>query len=266
MPNLIVVGSGIKSISHLTEETKRVIQNSDKVLYLVNENNLKAWIEREAKFAESLEPIYFNSPKRIDAYHNITQCIINEYERVNNLCVVFYGHPTVFASSALTAVEKVKAMRGNAIILPAVSAMDCLFSELRIDPGERGCFSIDATELLLYERVLDIFSHVILWQLFNLGMHDRQFTSKLYILVDYLNSYYPIDHPVCLYEGAMLPTQKSRVEWIKLEQLKNAEIKPTSTLYIKPVIQKQISTKYLKLLEINIEDYVLSAELNTSSK
>ena len=65
MPNLVVVGSGIKSIAHLTEETKRVIQNADKVLYLVNEDNLKTWINRESKEAESLEPIYFNYPKRI---------------------------------------------------------------------------------------------------------------------------------------------------------------------------------------------------------
>lgn len=63
MHKLIVVGSGIKSISHLTEETKRVIQNADKVVYLINEDNLKQWIQREAKNSESLDSIYFSSEK-----------------------------------------------------------------------------------------------------------------------------------------------------------------------------------------------------------
>jgi precorrin-6B methylase 1 len=77
MHKLIVVGSGIKSVAHLTEETKKIIQNSDKVLYLVNEEFLKQWIVRESKNAESLEPIYFNSTKRVDAYANITSEIVH---------------------------------------------------------------------------------------------------------------------------------------------------------------------------------------------
>jgi tetrapyrrole methylase family protein / MazG family protein len=143
MHTLIVVGFGIKSIAHLTEESKRVIQNADKVLYLVNEESMKVWINREDKEAESLESIYFSSDKRVDAYQNITTYIINEYQQVKNLCVVFYGHPTVFAESALSAVKKIRAEKGNAVILPVVSSMDCLFSDLQVDPGDQGCFATD---------------------------------------------------------------------------------------------------------------------------
>ena len=127
MHTLIVVGSGIKSIAHLTQETKKVVQNADKVLYLVNEESLKTWISREAKEAESLEPIYFSSDKRVDAYHNITAYIVDEYQKVKNLCVVFYGHPVVFAESALNAVKKIRAENGNAIILPAISSMERIY-------------------------------------------------------------------------------------------------------------------------------------------
>jgi uncharacterized protein YabN with tetrapyrrole methylase and pyrophosphatase domain len=266
MPNLIVVGTGIKSIAHLTEETKRVIQNADKVLYLVNEDNLKAWLIRESKVSESLEPIYFNYAKRVDAYHNLTLHIINEYHKVNNLCVVFYGHPTVFAESALNAVKKIKEENGNATILPAVSAMDCLFSDLQIDPGEHGCFSIDATELLLFERSIDTASHVILWQSANLGASDTQLTSKIAILTDYLSNYYSQDRLVCVYQAAILPTYKSKIQWVKLKDLTQVVINPISTLYISPAIKKKVSEKYLNLLKIDIQDYQLSAELHTSPK
>jgi tetrapyrrole methylase family protein/MazG family protein len=266
MNTLIVVGSGIKSIAHLTEETKRVIQNADKVLYLVNEENLKDWIAREAKEAESLESIYFGSGKRVDAYQSITTHIINEYQKVKNLCVVFYGHPVVFADSALSAVKTIKAENGNAIILPAVSSMDCLFADLQVDPGSQGCFTIDATELLIYERRIDVYAHVILWQISNLGMHDIKKTQKLNVLCDYLRNYYLEEQPVCIYEAAVLPVQKPRMEWIKLTELDQVEVKPISTLYIPPITQRVVSNKYLDLLEMDTRNFRLSSESHTSSK
>lgn len=238
MHKLIVVGSGIKSVAHLTEETKRIIQNSDRVLYLVNEELLKQWIERESKSAESLEPIYFNSNKRVDSYNRITLEIIKNYYQYTNLCVVFYGHPTVFAESALKAVKMIQAEKGNAIILPAISSMDCLFSDLQIDPGEQGCFSIDATELLIYERTLDLQSHIIIWQTANLGRFDIQKTTKISVLKDYLCNYYSCDQLVCVYEAALYPTQIPRIEWHRLTDLERVKINPISLLYIPPLLLK----------------------------
>lgn len=266
MHTLVVVGSGIKSIAHLTEETKKVIQKADKVLYLVNEEHLKAWITREAKSAESLEPIYFSTSKRVDAYHKITSAIVDDYHKFKNLCVVFYGHPTVFAESALKAVKIIHNENGNAVILPAISSMDCLFSDLQIDPGDQGCFAIDATELLIYERKVDAHSHVILWQISNLGMHDIQKTQKLNILSDYLRNYYLEEQPICIYEAATIPTQKPRIEWINLTKLKKAKVNSISTLYIPPIPKKIVSRKYIELLEMDVQGFKLSAESHTTSK
>ena len=44
-PSLVVVGSGIKFMSHLTIEAKSYIEQSDKVLYLVNDPLMKKWIQ-----------------------------------------------------------------------------------------------------------------------------------------------------------------------------------------------------------------------------
>ncbi|RUR24234.1 SAM-dependent methyltransferase [Legionella qingyii] len=266
MSKLIVCGSGIKSISHITEETKHIIKHADKVLYLVNEPNLKEWIKREAKEAESLDDLYFNVQKRIDAYNQITNHIINEYNCGKVLCVVFYGHPTIFADPALKAVRKIKAANGNAVILPGISTMDCLFSDLQIDPGDRGCFTIDVTELLIYERTVDVNAHVILWQLANLGMHNVKQTSKLNVLSDYLRKSYKHDHSVCIYEAALMPMQKPRIEWIRLDKLSDSLISPLSTLYIPPMTQKKPSKKYINLLEIDIQNYQLSSESDTATK
>lgn len=258
MHKLIVVGTGIKSISHLTEETKRIIQNADKVLYLVNENNIKQWIQREAKQVESLDPIYFSSDQRAEAYQALTNHIIDEYQRVSVLCVVFYGHPTVFADSALKAVRQIKKDGGEAIILPAVSAQDCLFSDLEIDPGDQGCFSIEATELVIFERKIDVHSHVLLWQVANFGRTDGEKTSKLSVLTDYLRGYYPADYSICLYEAPSLPTLRPRIEWIPLSNLDKSDINLITTVYIPPLEKNAISSQYLELLGLTIDDLTLN--------
>ena len=98
MKLLALVGSGIKTISHITEEAKGYICNCDKVLYLVNEPLLEVYIGKLSKSCRSLAPIYFRSELRECAYKNIAQEIQLELDGVNSLCVVIYGHPCVFAN------------------------------------------------------------------------------------------------------------------------------------------------------------------------
>ena len=57
--SLTLVGSGIKSLSHLTMEAKTYITQSEKVLYLVNEPAMKEWIQGANKNTESLDYLYF---------------------------------------------------------------------------------------------------------------------------------------------------------------------------------------------------------------
>ncbi len=58
--SLIIVGSGIKFLSHLTTEAKAYIEQSEKVLYLVNEPVMKQWIQSTNPLSESLDPLYNN--------------------------------------------------------------------------------------------------------------------------------------------------------------------------------------------------------------
>ena len=44
--SLVLVGSGIKFVSHITNEAKASIEQADKVLYLVNEPAIGEWIRR----------------------------------------------------------------------------------------------------------------------------------------------------------------------------------------------------------------------------
>lgn len=266
MASLVVVGTGIKTLSHLTEETKVLIRHVEKVLYLVNEPLLKTWIIDNAKQSASLEPYYHATPKRVDAYETMTQKIIETYYNVESLCVAFYGHPILFTTSALTAVKRIREQGGHALVLPAVSAIDCLFSDLAINPGDKGYYSVDATDLLIYDKQIDPHSHLVIWQVNSLGAFNLKSTTKLPILMQYLKNFYPECHELILYEAPQYPRQKPKVKKAKLHTLVTQTVTPKTTLYVPPLPGRQLSQQYVDLLEMEMSQFLVSSDLDTTSK
>jgi tetrapyrrole methylase family protein/MazG family protein len=235
---LIVVGSGIKFMSHLTIEAKACIEKSNKVLYLVNEPAMQNWIEQANRSAESLDFLYAKHKDRHENYLLIAEYIFENLKKCETLCVVVYGHPTVFAQPALYATDMAIESGYNAIIMPGISSEDCLFADLRIDPGSSGCQSFEATDFLIYRREYDSSSHLILWQSSVIGVlnqpeyHDP--LNGLVILVEYLSEKYSLDHEIVVYEATQYPGLKPKIDKILLKALAQTKIGRIATLYIPP--------------------------------
>ena len=216
MGKLIVVGTGIKSISHITKETKVIIESAEHCLYLVAEQNLKAWIEKESRSSESLESFFYSSEKRSEIYDNISAFIVNEAKKYETLCVVFYGHPVFYAKSALSAVKEHKKQGSDAVILPAISSVDCLWSDLGIDPGNDGCSIFEATDFLVSKRLFDTRSHLVLLQVGVIGGDDLYIKKNINILQEYLKSFYLSNHSMYIYEASDLPGVKPYIQQVNL--------------------------------------------------
>ena len=65
------------------------------------------------------------------------------------VCAVFYGHPGVYVRRPTPRSRRARQEGYQARMLPAVSAEDCLFADLGVDPGEHGWQSWEATGFLL---------------------------------------------------------------------------------------------------------------------
>ena len=255
--SLVVVGSGIKFLSHLTTEAKAYIQASQILLYLANEPAMHEWMKKYYPHSKSLDVFYSKHTFRIDAYQAMTNYILDNLYHNKHVCVVVYGHPTVFAKPALDAIILAKQAGYDAKIFPGISAEDCLFADLLINPGSSGCQSYEATDFLLYERKIDPRSHLILWQVGIIGvlsyptLHDN--TSGARLLVSYLSEQYELDHPVVLYEASQYPHIQPRINQLLLNQLPEANFSPLSTLYIPPMKNQSCSKKMLEKLNIPFE-------------
>lgn len=252
--SLILVGSGIKALSHLSKEANTYIQHADKVLYLTNEPVTEEWILKNSKEAESLDDIYFNHKKRKDSYKSITEHILRNLRLGKHVCVVMYGHPCFYAKSGMDAVIQAQAEGYEAFILPAISTEDCLFADLQIDPATYGCQSYDATDFLIYQNEFSVNAHLLLFQVNSIGsvgqakFHEN--TDSLKILVDYLTKFYPANHSVLLYSAAQYPGMKSKTRTFELQNLTKAKILNTETLYIPPIQKRKANLDMLRMLSI----------------
>lgn len=238
--SLTIVGTGFQAVRHLTFESKMIIEQADKVLYLVNDPVSELWVKKMNSNSESLMTFYMGGKYRPDTYKDMTDLTLKYVREGLNVCVVYYGHPGVFVNPSHESIRQAHAEGFDALILPGISAEDCLFADLGIDPGACGCQSFEATDFLINRRKFDTSSHLILWQIGVIGDYtydpDRDSKPSLTIMVDFLEKYYDTHHKVCIYQAAEYAICKPIIQHLPLSKVDTQEalVNYASTLYVPP--------------------------------
>ncbi len=236
--SLIIVGSGIEAIRQFTLESRKAVEQADKVLYHIPDEISGIWISKINPNSESLLDCYVQGKPRSDAYNEMTERTLRYVRQGLNVCVVYYGHPGVFVTPSHESIRRALAEGFRAKMLPGISAEDCLFANLGIDPSTCGCQSFEATYFLLHAPRFDTSSHLILWQIGTIGdtsyNPSRNLKPSVIILADFLKRYYDPNHEVFLYEASQYVICEPVIQRLALSKLASAYITGISTLYIPP--------------------------------
>jgi len=234
--SLSVVGTGLQ-IGQTTIEARGLIEDADKVFYLVADPLTARWIQRLNASAESLYDAYAVGKPRVDSYAEMVARILAPVRSGSRVCAVFYGHPGVFALPSHEAVYRAREEGFAARMLPGVSAEDCLFADLGLDPGNGGLQSFEATEFLLYRRTFDPCVPLVLWQISvvgEFGYRTDQAADRggLHVLIDELVHHYGPDHEVVIYEAATLPVCGPSIEVVRLADVPTSAVSAVATLFV----------------------------------
>lgn len=236
--SIACVGVGMTLGSHLTPLARSHIQQADVVFAAVSDNIVEMWLERMHPDVRSLQPYYGEGKPRIDTYREWVEVMMAEVRAGKRVCGVFYGHPGIFAWSPHKVIEVARWEGYEARMEPGISAEDCLYADLGIDPGTFGCQHVEASQLLFYERSIDTTGHVVLWQIGMLGNRSvakpDQGSAYRGLLVERLRQDYPGEHEVILYRCATLPIEHPRIRRLHLCELPLADIQQEETLIIPP--------------------------------
>jgi Tetrapyrrole (Corrin/Porphyrin) Methylases. len=232
------VGLGMTLGSHVTPLARSNIEQADVVFAALSDNVVEAWLGRMNADVRSLQPYYADGKSRMITYREWVDVMMVEVRAGKRVCAVFYGHPGIFAWSPHKVIEVARAEGYRAHMEPGISAEDCLYADVGIDPGTFGCAHFEASQLLFFNRRIDPTAYLVLWQAgivgdrtlgrFQTGGEYRQ------VLVDVLSRDYPLDHEVIVYRAATLPIYGASIRRVALADLPNIELTLEETLVIPP--------------------------------
>jgi precorrin-6B methylase 1 len=241
--SLACVGMGMTLGSHLTPLARDHIEQADVVFAALSDHVVELWLQRMNPDVRSLQPYYAEGKSRLKTYKEWVDLIMAEVRAGKRVCAVFYGHPGIFAWSTHKAIEVARAEGFQAYMEPGISAEDCLYADLGIDPGRYGCQHFEASQLLFYEHRINPAGYLVLWQASVVGDWSlaRLETGPAYrqLLVDRLSQDYPLDHEVIIYHGATLPIEQPTIRRITLRDLPDTTLAPQETLVLTPAISLQ---------------------------
>ena len=243
MGTLACVGTGMMLGAHIGPRARATIEQADVVFVAVSDPLVEAWVEGMHGDVRSLQPFYRAGKSRHETYRQMVDALLQEVRAGRRVCGAFYGHPGVFARVPHEAIAQARREGFEAWMEPGVSAEDCLYADLALDPGTTGCQHFEATQYLLYRRRTDPSALLVLWQV---GVAGDRSTARfsasrphLELLVDRLAEDYPLVHPITLYEAATLPVARPRMEGMRLGELVDAEVRLQTTLVIPPAVGMQ---------------------------
>lgn len=249
---LACVGLGMMLGAHISPRARSHVTEADVVFVAVSDPLVELWIQGMHPDVRSLQPFYAEGKSRHDTYREMVEAMLSEVRAGKNVCGAFYGHPGVFAQVPHQAIEQARREGFEAHMEPGISAEDCLYADLGIDPGHVGCQHYEASQFMFYRRRIDPSAYLVLWQIGLAGDRSvRRFaTGPEYrrVLVDLLATDYSADHGVIVYEAATLPIGSARIERMTLGELVHARLEAHSTLVIPPALPMQRNETVLRRL------------------
>ncbi len=249
--SLVCVGPGMTLGAHITQRCRKQIENAE-VVFTNCHPIMEEWISLMNKDVRSLQGLYGENKDRRITYREMLEAIMQEVREGKQVVGAFYGHPGVFARVPHQAVNQAREEGYRARMEPGISAEDCLYADMGIDPGDYGCQHYEASQVVFYKRRLDPSAYLILWQIALAG--DISIAKRLSskeereVLVRLLSNDYPLSHRVALYECPTLITDNVRIDWITLGELPEADLTPVTTLVVPPAKKMQAA--------INIRDEI----------
>lgn len=236
--SLTVVGTGIRAVLQLTVESLAAMADADVLLHVVGEPVQEQALDAVNPRARTLTAYYADGVERSATYESMVRTILAEVQQGKRTVAAFYGHPGVFTYPSHESIRRARAAGFPARMLPAVSAEDCLFADLGVDPGD-GCQSFEATDFLFGGHHVDPTAHLVIWQVGTVGNwtyeshgYDLRWFSGL---VQRLLAYYPAHHPAVVYEAPFHPRGVARMPRVPIGGLHGGMVTPATTLYVPPL-------------------------------
>jgi uncharacterized protein YabN with tetrapyrrole methylase and pyrophosphatase domain len=254
---IYLVGLGLRR-DQITAQAKSAMRSSKKVFYISHAPDVAPLLKNFCPEAIDLVPsAYSEIQDRFHTYKEIAATIIAAAMAEPPVTFALYGHPLVLSQPSSLILGLASDLQIRVSILPGISAMDCVFADLGIDPLQHGIQMHEATDLLLYQRPLVPDMATLIWQVGHVEtrLHTNRSSrpERLTRLQEYLIKYYEPSHMIFAVASSVSPEQGPQISQMPLIKLSDHAplLHAGTSLYIPPLLARRIADEELhqQLLE-----------------
>jgi len=228
-PLIYLLGSGVFSFFDLTVFTQHLLQECKSVYYLHDLPSLERYLARLTPSPVNLMPLYYiEGRNRTDIYADIANHVLRSAQERSPVALLMHGHPLVFSSISQLILKEGEKLGIQVEIVPAVSSLDRMFVDLKLDIATRGIQILHtsmavATNLILNPHMDALFLQIGAIQDSNTARRNETLTpAEILPFKHYLLNFYPDSHVVRVIECAIEMGFESRLIDIKIEQMEEA--------------------------------------------
>jgi len=251
-PDIWIVGLGMKAGVQVTQETCDVLSRVEEVLFVDTGVGTREYLESLCPRVRSLfMESYGEADNRLTAYQHMAISVIEAALDHKPVAFAMQGHPIVGSYAPVLIYDLAVCLGLVVRVLPGLSHLDALFSELLLDPFIQGVQAYEATDLLLRSRPLCPDVPALLFQVGN--VETRLYTERvsrperMKRLRQHLERYYSAKHQIQAVYASPHPLAPSAAYTFELAHISDYShvIHPGFTLFIPPVAERPITDPIL---------------------
>ncbi len=244
--DIAVVGLGIAGVHQLTREVEETIRRCQHTFVTDTGTGVLEYLATLCPDVVDLATAEDAGTHRIPVYRRMASKVVSAAMADGPVCFATYGHPTMYCYPTTLIQRAAVVLDLKVTILPGVSFLDTLLTDLGIDPGFDGLQLYEATDLLVRRRPLQPDVACVISQAPTVanaynrpGVRDIAHLTRLQ---DYLLETYPADHQVVLVTSKPHPLLQPIVQPVPLGSLAAALLPTTQlgTLYIPPLYHRDV--------------------------
>jgi len=233
LPDISVLGLGIRCPEQVTYETEERIRACREVLYVDTGVASGAYLQTlNDRVTPMFGDSYGEEVSRLGTYRTIATRVVHAAMERGPVAFAVQGHPTVFVNPPFIMRDMADLLGLSMEVLPGVSSMAALLAELQIDPGVHGILMYEATDMMMRVRPLLADVPTLIWQPgaaeSRLYTRRRNRPERLRRLQAYLMRFYPASHPVT----ALFVSPHPLVKSVRLDLTVGALVEHASDLHV----------------------------------
>lgn len=161
---IYIVGTGVKTIAHITLETEKLLHNADFAVYLDETGEIEHYLRTINLKGNNIIGLYKDGAIRSDIYDQIVNNIIDVAESNRRVVYLAPGNPIFLNSVVERLLNLCEQQNKNVFLLSGVSSVDTVLTDLRMPVQRTGIQCYDSTFLLENKPFIDTKVPLLIFQ------------------------------------------------------------------------------------------------------